>query len=128
MKKIIISAALVLATIWCSHAQEALPQEEQILTPQEENETAVYNPEGRQIISESDVPSAIQDAFAKSEFHGMSIIEVYELTGEALDEIPTLRQEPKPNKLYELVVEDSSRSAILYFTEDGELYDSVEKV
>lgn len=120
-----ISASLALATLWCAYAQEAIPQEEEI-TQQEE--TMARNSEGRQMINEMNVPSAVQEGFTNSEFHGMSIVEVYELSGEALEEIPTLSQEPKPERLYELVVEDSSRSAILYFTEEGKLYDFVEKV
>lgn len=124
MKKIIISVVMVIAAVWCTQAQEAIPQEEQII----QEETMAQNPEGRQMINDMDIPSAVQEGFVNSEFKGMSIVEVYELTGEALDEIPTLIQEPKPDKLYEVVVEDSSRSAILYFTEDGKLYDSIERV
>lgn len=127
MKKIIISTVLVLAGLWCTYAQEAVPQDEQITATQEE-EAMTHNPEGRQMVNEVEIPSAVQEGFINSTYNEMTIVEVYELTGEALDEIPTMVQEPKPDKLYEVVVEDSSRSAILYFTEDGRLYDSIERV
>lgn len=127
MKKIIISTILILTGFWCTYAQEAVPQDGQITVVQEE-ETMTHNPEGRQMVNEVEIPSAVQEGFINSAYNEMTIVEVYELTGEALDEIPTMVQEPKPDKLYEVVVEDSSRSAILYFTEDGRLYDSIERV
>ncbi len=119
---------ITLLTSWQVYAQEVMPQEEQSMDFEEEH-TMLFN-QGRVAISEEEIPQAVKEAYAESKFKGMSIVEAYEITGEALNEIPVANQSTKPDKLYELVVGDgdSVQSAVLYFTEEGELYDSIEKV
>lgn len=127
MKKICISLALAIATIGIAEAQEGVPAEEQILTPQKE--TTTQQKEGRKRITETDLPQLVQEALQQGEFQGMSITEAYELAGEALDEIPTTTQDPKPELLYELQVVDAATGsmAIVYFTQEGILYEVVRK-
>lgn len=125
MKKLIMFLIFAVSVVFSADAQEGIPQEEQIL---QQEETFSPQEEGKFMIDEADIPQAVQETLNSADYQGMIITEAYEITGEALNEIPTITQEPKPDKLYELWVEDSTRSAILYFNEDGELYDMVEKV
>lgn len=125
MKKLIMFLIFAMGVVFIADAQEGVPQEEQIFQQEE-----VFSPqkEGKFQVDEADIPQAIQETLTSADYQGMVITEAYEITGEALNEIPTITQEPKPDKLYELWMEDSTRSAILYFNENGELYDMIEKV
>ncbi len=126
--KRIFTLAFVLAIFWSARAQEGVPQEEPEVTPQEE--LPVEPQAGRKKLSEEEIPQLIMEAFYQSKYQGMTLTEAYELKGAALEDIPTTTQDPKPEVLYELQVTDtkSGSFAILYFTQEGTLYDIARKV
>lgn len=129
MKKIVLSLIFSSGIVFLTHAQEGISPEEQAMSPPEESfSPEAEEAEGKIQIETTNIPPVVLRAFASSNYQEMTIVEAYTLRGGALDEMPGLVQVPKPEMLYELLVEDSTRSALLYFTEDGELYDTIENV
>lgn len=104
-------------------AQETEPQDE-LLPPRYETTPQ----EGKKKLSEMDLPEAVRQAFSESEYQGMAIIGVYQLSEEALDDIINVTQGPKPHMLYEIHVASGTRIDIIYFTRDGTMYEVAKKV
>lgn len=125
MKRLGISIVLICLFIGGVSAQQINPQEE-ILPPQ--HETAPQQKEGREKLSEIELPDLVQQAFDQSEYQGMSITEVYRLSGNALDDIIATTQGPKPEVLYEIHVASANHITRVYITEEGTFYDVAKKV
>ncbi len=86
--------------------------------------------EGMSKITESDLPQEVKDGIEDSEYQGATIEQAYELSGDALTQVLTQNNNTtgtlatgEPEKLYQLQINtQDSKSAVLYFTEEGELY------
>lgn len=113
-------------------AQESDPamQEE----PGMSSESAQQPIEGEGItsIEASALPQEVTDGLENSDFKGATINNAYEVTGSALDQalgqesVEMYAGDQAPEKLYQLQVTHQDKSAVLYFTEEGELYASKE--
>ena len=81
----------------------------------------------REKIEVADLPDAVRQGFEKSEYGQMNIVEAYALSAEAAKKILDGTRNEKivveeEAMLYELQVEKGDHTAMLYFTDKGELY------
>jgi hypothetical protein len=124
MKSLSILLLLICVIMGGIQAQETDPQQEEILPPRHE-----ANPqEGRKKLTELELPQVVRQAFSESEYQGMAIIGVYELSDGALNELIDATRGPKPDRLYEIHVANDTHVAFIYFTRDGTLYEVTKKV
>lgn len=124
MKRLYISTILSCLMIAGASAQEINPQQD--IPPR--HETTPQQQEGREKLTEIELPDLVQKAFDQSEYQGMSITEVYRLSDDALDDIIATTQGPKPDVLYEIHVASANHIAVVYITEEGTFYDTAKKV
>jgi hypothetical protein len=117
MKTTVLILGILLSASWTGFAQE--------IDESKEMEEVVKST--REKIEVSALPQAVKKGFENSEYGQMKIIEAYALSAEAAKKIMdgtrdiTIVVEEDP-LLYELRVEKGDHSALLYFTEKGELY------
>lgn len=121
MKTLIFLLGILLGTSWMANAQ-TIEEED----PQEEYQEPEEFKSKRQKINLDEIPAPVKRGFSNSEYGSMQIVEAHVLSAEEVEKlldgtrdilIPT-----EETMLYELTVEDGDHSAVLYFTEKGELY------
>jgi hypothetical protein len=118
MKTTILLLGIMLSISWMGYAQ----------TIDETNEVEEDEVVGskREKIDVRALPQAVQQGFNQSEYGNMKIIEAYMLSAEEAKKILDGTRDEKivveEPLLYELKVESGDHSAVLYFTEKGELY------
>ena len=118
MKTMILLLGIMLSTLWMGYAQ----------TIEETNEVEEDEVVGskREKIDVTALPQAVKQGFEQSEYGNMNIIEAYVLSAEEAKKILDGTRDEKiiveEPLLYELKVEKGDHSAVLYFTEKGELY------
>ena len=89
----------------------------------------VTNPESvadanRQEIDHTQLPPSVVRALDEGSYEGMTIAEVFVLRGEALKYATARRTDLVPRRLYELQLWDGKELSVIYFTEQGELYEA----
>lgn len=119
MKRIILSFTFILASIFSAHAQ------------QQDTTLQSIKGEGIEYINTDELPEDVRNRFESGDYQDATIEEAYILKGDALTEV--VGQEAMeyyigglpPEKLYVIsVTQDETHAAILYYTEDGEIYAS----
>ncbi|MGB3849606.1 MAG: hypothetical protein WA958_06525 [Tunicatimonas sp.] len=93
----------------------------------------VTNPESvvaaeRQEIDHSQLPSPVVRALDEGTYEGMDITEVFVLQGDALKYATAQRTDLIPRMLYELRLWDGEQLSVVYFTEQGEVYEADRRV
>jgi hypothetical protein len=93
----------------------------------------VTNPESvvaaeRQEIDRLQLPSTVVRALDEGTYEGMDITEVFVLQGDALKYATARRTDLIPRLLYELRLWDGKQFSVVYFTEQGELYEADRRV
>lgn len=127
MKKVILSLGLAVATFVTVQAQDQ-PQVDPQTQPQDQQE--MIEGEGIEKLDTAQIPQQVKDGIESSEFQGAEIAEAYVLSGTALDQqlgdqaVEQYIGDQYPEKLYQLRVSHENSPAMLYFTEEGELYAS----
>jgi hypothetical protein len=117
MKTTVLLLAIMLGASCMAYAQD--------IDESKEMEEVVKST--REKIEVSALPDAVKQGFDNSEYGQMKIIEAYALSAEAAKKIIDGTRDIKivveeDPMLYELRVEKGDHSALLYFTEKGELY------
>ena len=118
MKTTILLLGIMLSISWMGYAQ-TIDETKEV----EEDEVVGSK---REKIDVRELPQAVQQGFNQSEYGNMKIIEAYVLSAEEAKKILDGTRDEKivveKPLLYELKVERGDHSAVLYFTEKGELY------
>jgi hypothetical protein len=117
MKTSLLILGIMLGASWMGYAQD--------IDESKEMEEVVKST--REKIQVSDLPPAVKKGFDNSDYGQMKIIEAYVLSAEAAKKILDGTRDIKiiveeDPILYELKVEKVDHTALLYFTEKGELY------
>jgi hypothetical protein len=146
MKKILMTLGFATATLFAVHAQETpQPQEEQEQIPEQQQEypqeqqqqqeqysqqqdTTQIEGETVQKLDTTQLPQEVTQALNESEYQGASIENAYKLSGDAIDVLMDLNAyeiyagDVGPETLYMLRVMHEDKPAIIYLTEEGEVY------
>ncbi len=123
MKKILLTFGLALASLAVVNAQDTLQTEPQ-------NQQEMIEGEGIEMIEKSDIPQAVTDGMENSEFKGAEVMQAFIISGDALDQqlgdqsVEKYIGDQYPEKLYQIQVTSEDVPAVVYFTEEGELYAS----
>jgi hypothetical protein len=90
---------------------------------------SVTNPESvadanRQEIDHAQLPSSVVRALDEGTYEGVTITQVHVLRGAALKHATAQRTDLIPRRLYELQLWNGEQLSVVYFTEQGELYEA----
>ncbi len=90
---------------------------------------SVTNPESiadinRQEIDHAQLPSSVVRALDEGTYEGITITQVFVLQGAALKHATARRTDLMPRRLYELQLWNGEQLSVIYFTEQGELYEA----
>ena len=90
---------------------------------------SVTNPESvadanRQEIDHAQLPSSVVRALDEGSYEGITITQVFVLRGAALKHATAQRTDLIPRRLYELQLWNGEQLSVVYFTEQGELYEA----
>ena len=90
---------------------------------------SVTNPESiaeinRQEIDHAQLPSSVVRALDEGTYEGLTITQVFVLRGAALKHATAQRTDLIPRRLYELQLWNGEQFSVVYFTEQGELYEA----
>ncbi|WKN29577.1 hypothetical protein PZB74_11440 [Porifericola rhodea] len=125
MKKTILTFGIAIASFVTVQAQD-MPKEKM----QDQDKKEMIKGEGIKKIENSAIPKEVNEALMESDYEGASIKQAYVLSGAALDQqlgdqsVEMYIGDQYPEKLYQLQVTHEDANALLYFTEEGELYAS----
>jgi len=125
MKKTILTFGIAIATFATVQAQD-MPKEKM----HDQDKKEMIKGEGIKKIENSAIPTEVNEALMESDYEGASIEQAYVLSGAALDQqlgdqsVEMYIGDQYPEKLYQLQVTHEDANALLYFTEEGELYAS----
>ena len=90
---------------------------------------SVTNPESiaeinRQEINHAQLPPSVVRALDEGTYEGLTITQVFVLRGAALKHATAQRTDLIPRRLYELQLWNGEQLSVVYFTEQGELYEA----
>ena len=117
MNKYVILSALFVITSAVSYAQDMVLPEDVI------NHERIANTD-RQAIHQSELPSSVVRALDEGTYEGMDIAEAFVLQGDALKRAAADRNDIAPRVLYELQLWSGENFSVVYFTEQGEVYEA----
>ena len=117
MRNYIIFAALLVAIGGTSYAQDMILPENVV------DHERISNAD-RQEIDRSQLPSSVVRALDEGSYEGMDITEAFVLQGEALKRATADRTDLTPRVLYELQLWSGDQFSVVYFTEQGEVYEA----
>lgn len=123
MKKILLTLGIAVASFATLQAQDQ---------PQTQDQQEMIEGEGIEKIENAQIPQEVHEGLKNSDFKDAKVAEAYILSGAALDkylEDQSLEMyigDQFPDKVYQLQISNDDNPAVVYFTEDGELYASKE--
>ena len=117
MKKVIVLSTLFLSIWGTTYAQD-------MMLPENVVEPENISNSDRQAIDQSELPSSIVRALDEKTYEGMAIAEAFVLQGDALKQAASERIDIVPRVLYELQLWRGDQHAVVYFTEQGEVYEA----
>ncbi len=117
MKKVIILSALFLGFLGTTYAQD-------MILPENMVEPESISNADRQAIDHSELPSPVVRALDEGTYEGMAIAEAFVLQGDALKHAASERIDRVPRVLYELQLWRGDQLSVVYFTEQGEVYEA----
>lgn len=117
MKRILALFAVLILAVASVSAQDMVLPENVI------NSESVAG-EDRQEIDHSQLPSSVVRALDEGTYEGMDIAEVFILQGYALKYATAQRTDLVPSMLYELQLWNGEELSVVYFTEQGEVYEA----
>lgn len=123
MKKILLTLGIAVASFATLQAQDQT---------QTQDKQEMIEGEGVEKIDNAQIPQEVHEGLKNSDFKDAKVAEAYILSGTALDkylEDQSLEMyigDQFPDKVYQLQISHDDNPAVLYFTEEGELYASKE--
>ncbi|MEK6478409.1 hypothetical protein WJR50_12775 [Catalinimonas sp. 4WD22] len=124
MKKLLLTLGIAVASFATLQAQDQ---------PQTQDQQEMIEGEGVEKIDTTQIPQEVHEGLKNSDFKNAKVAEAYILSGVALDkylEDQSLEMyigDQFPDKVYQLQIShDDNNPAVVYFTEEGELYASKE--
>ena len=117
MKCLVTLFAILTVTLTSVFAQDMILPES-VTSP--ESVTDV----NRQEIDHAQLPSSVVRALDEGTYEGITITQVFVLRGAALKHATAQRTDLIPRRLYELQLWNGEQLSVVYFTEQGELYEA----